>query len=33
MTAAGMERLIQLVDDLPQLADVRTLVDALVVEP
>lgn len=31
MTLESMERLIHLVDDLPQLADVRTLVDALVI--
>lgn len=32
MPLAGVERLIRLVDDLPQLDDVRTLVDALVVD-
>lgn len=32
MSIDGVERLIRLVDDLPQLDDVRTLVDALVVE-
>ena len=33
MSPEGVERVIQLVDDLPQLADVRLLVDALIVEP